>query len=144
LRISKASDRSDPQSARTARPARGFNLTQERSPRDCPGPASSRLDYKAYPKLAIPQYQDGKGNFVLPFGDRNLPVLNPLGVRPGTAGTPAGCGPGIRVQIPANALVDEGGNPPTGNVQVAPSTVDLISPEQMPATTRRSLGATPG
>lgn len=115
----------------TVDPRQPSNLTQERSPRDCPGPASSRLNFKAFPKLATPQYQDGKGNVVLPFGDRKLSNLNPLGRRPGTTSS-AGCGPGIRLQIAANSLVDEAGNPPTGNVQVALSTVDLMSPEQMP------------
>jgi len=43
-----------------------------------------------------------------------------------------GCGPGIRVQIPANSLVDGAGNPPTGPVQVALTTVDLAAPDGMP------------
>ena len=45
---------------------------------------------------------------------------------------PDGCGPGIRVQIPANSLVDSAGNPPTGPVQVALTTVDLAAPDGMP------------
>ena len=45
---------------------------------------------------------------------------------------PDGCGPGIRVQIPANSLVDSAGNPPSGPVQVALTTVDLAAPDGMP------------
>ena len=124
-------------SVSTVDPTKPINVTQKRTPRDCPGPASSRLNYKDHPKLAIPQYQDGKGNVVAAFGDQKLPVLNPLGAQLRTtaaapAAAAAGCGPGIGVQIPANALVDERGRAPAGTVQVALSTIDLLSPEQMP------------
>ena len=110
-------------SVTSVNPRLPINLTHERSQRDCPGPASSRLNVKAFPKLATPQYQDGKGNVVLPFGDGKLPTQFRV---------PPGCGPAIRVEIPANALVDAAGNPPSGNVDIALSTVDLLSPEQMP------------
>jgi hypothetical protein len=109
-------------------PAKAIDLTDEPKLRDCPGPASARLNYKAYPKLAVPQYQDGKGNVVQPFGDRKLPILNPLTAERGSEG----CGPGISVQIPPDALVDSAGKAPSGDVEVALSTVDLMSPEQMP------------
>lgn len=42
------------------------------------------------------------------------------------------CGPGIRVRIPANSLVDERGNPPSGPVNVELTTVDLDAPDAMP------------
>jgi uncharacterized repeat protein (TIGR01451 family) len=42
------------------------------------------------------------------------------------------CGPGIRVRIPANSLVDERGNPPSGPVNVELTTVDLEAPDAMP------------
>lgn len=42
------------------------------------------------------------------------------------------CPPGLRVQIPANALEDENGNPPPGNVQVSVGTYDILSPDGMP------------
>lgn len=45
---------------------------------------------------------------------------------------PDQCGPGIRVQIPADSLVDAGGNPPPGPVDVELSTVDLSAPDAMP------------
>lgn len=42
------------------------------------------------------------------------------------------CGPGMRVQIPANSLVDANGSPPPGMVQVAVGTYDILSPDGMP------------
>jgi mono/diheme cytochrome c family protein len=42
------------------------------------------------------------------------------------------CGPGISLSIPANSLVDKRGNPPSGPVTIELSTVDLMSPAQMP------------
>jgi hypothetical protein len=108
-------------------PTRDNEVVNQRDPRDCPGPASARLNWRDYPQLAQPQWQDGKGNVVAPFGKLEVPLPQ---VNPDER--PKECGPGIRVRIPANALVDERGQPPTGNVDVALSTVDLMSPEQMP------------
>jgi hypothetical protein len=42
-----------------------------------------------------------------------------------------GCGPGIRVLIPANSLVDADGNPPTGQVDIELATIDVRSPDGM-------------
>ena len=46
------------------------------------------------------------------------------------------CGPGVTAEIPLNALVDANGspwqNPPGGKINIAISTVDLSSPDQMP------------
>jgi plastocyanin len=42
------------------------------------------------------------------------------------------CGPGLRVQIPANSLVDSNGNPPPGNVEIAVGTYDILAPDGMP------------
>jgi hypothetical protein len=47
-------------------------------------------------------------------------------------GKPTECGPGIRVQIPANSLVDANGKPPSGPVQISLTTVDLPSRDGMP------------
>jgi hypothetical protein len=38
----------------------------------------------------------------------------------------------MSIEIPANALVDDAGNPPAGMVTVALSTVDLLAPDSMP------------
>lgn len=42
------------------------------------------------------------------------------------------CNDGIRVAIPANSLVDDSGNLPTGSVSVTVSTVDIYDPDSMP------------
>jgi len=44
---------------------------------------------------------------------------------------PRECGPGIRVRIRANTLVDEGGNPPAGPIKVFLTTNDLGAPDGM-------------
>jgi hypothetical protein len=119
-------------SVTTVDPTRSIKFTQERGPRDCPGPESSHLNYKDYPKLAVPQYQDGKGNVVRPFGDLKLSVLTPPDSKREAQAATTGCGLGISVEIPANALVDEAGRAPSGAVQLALSTVDLMSTQQMP------------
>jgi hypothetical protein len=107
-------------------PAADIDLRHDRGQRDCPGPASRFLDWKAYPGLAEPVFQDGKGNIIpRPPELKRLPGLpNDNDQRP--------CGPGIRVRIPANALVDSTGKAPTGLVDVTLSTVDVSSPGQMP------------
>ncbi|MDB5933375.1 MAG: hypothetical protein JWQ01_719 [Massilia sp.] len=127
----------------TVDPTQPINVVNQRRPTDCPGPGSARLDWKTYPAAAVLQWQDGKGNTVFPdpraetgalrqVGIGAAPALNrarlaaPLQHRRGT------CGAGMAVSIPANSLVDSRGNPPVGMVQVSVSTVDLMSPEQMP------------
>lgn len=42
------------------------------------------------------------------------------------------CEPGMRVQIPPNALVDAAGNPPPGTVNLSVGTYDILSPDGMP------------
>lgn len=42
------------------------------------------------------------------------------------------CGPGLRIFIPANSLVDSNGTPPPGNVDVAVSTFNILSPDGLP------------
>jgi hypothetical protein len=114
----------------SADPTVPINLTHVRSKRECPGPESVKLDWKGHPTLAIPQYQDGDGNVVpLPKGASKLPGLPSVDPRQEES---RGCGPGIRVAIPANGLVDANGLPPTGKVDIQLSTVDLATPDQMP------------
>jgi len=101
------------------------NIRFQFGTRNCPGPPSSYLNWREYPKLVQPQWQDGQSNVVAPFGE--LEVLLPGNRQPNRE-----CGPVIRVRIPANSLQDARGNPPVGNVNVTVSTIDLMSPEQMP------------
>lgn len=108
----------------TIDPTRNNDVVNERTPRDCPGPAANRLNWRGFPQLLNPQWQDGKGN-VIAAKRGEVPVPQP-------GGQQQNCGPGVRVRIAANSLQDQQGQPPAGNVQVALSTVDLRSPEQMP------------
>src|SRR5258706_328880 len=48
----------------SADPTKPIDLQNERAYRDCPGPPSARLDWKGHPALAVPEYQDGRGNVV--------------------------------------------------------------------------------
>ncbi len=105
-------------------PRLAIDVQDKRTQRDCPGPASLRLDTKTFPAAARPVWQDGKGHVIAPRKER--PPALPR------AQTSDGCGPGVRVRLPANALVDSQGQPPAGNVQIALSTVDVSSPDQMP------------
>jgi hypothetical protein len=52
-----------------------------------------------------------------------------------------GCGSGFRISIPANALVDADGNPPTGRVRVQVSTIDLRAPDAMPGDSSARLAS---
>ncbi len=132
-------------SVETADPTQPIKVLNRREPTDCPGPRSARLDWKDYPAAAKPQWQDGKGNVVFPNPRQGVGALKQVGLAADAAALEKGqarpplavktgnrCGPGISVVIPANALVDSDGNPPAGNVQVSLSTIDLLSPEQMP------------
>ncbi len=110
-------------------PTKSLDLKSKRSRRDCPGPASARLDWKSYPTLAVPQYQDGHGNIVpLPKEASQLPGLPNVQEKPDTRE----CGPGVRIQFKANSFVDANGNAPSGLVDVQMSTIDIQSPSQMP------------
>lgn len=64
--------------------------------------------------------------------DRNGYVIRVDTLRANDGTREQGCGPGMRVQIPANALVDANGNPPAGSVDVTVYTIDLRTPFDMP------------
>lgn len=110
-------------------PTKPIDLQNKRSSSECPGSSSAKLDWKGNPALAVPQYQDGRGNIVpLPKEASRLPEF------PNAQEQPAAreCGPGVRVAFKANSFEDADGKLPTGLVDVQISTVDLQSPDQMP------------
>ena len=121
----------------TADPFQGIQVADKRDPRNCLGPLSAALNWENFTKLMVPQFQDGKGNVVESF-DR-LEIMK-SGLRGNGTGFPQvgkdrgsrECGPGISIRIPAKSLEDQNGQPPIGPVEVSLSTVDLLSPEQMP------------
>jgi cytochrome c5 len=111
----------------TVDPTQPIDVQDRRTVRDCPGAVSLRFDSKTFPAGVKPVWQDGKGR-VIAAPKRERPTAAP---KPRPQQTD-GCGPGVRVRIPAGALVDSAGNPPVGPVQVSLSTVDISSPDQMP------------
>jgi hypothetical protein len=109
-------------------PKSPIDLTNTRSDRECPGAPSEQLDWKANPALGLPQVQDGGGELATGAAAAHCLVRLPIVRQPRTQE----CPPGVKVEIPADSLVDAGGNAPTGKVDVQLSTVDLDSPGQMP------------
>jgi cytochrome c5 len=138
----------------TVDPTQPIVLQHRRDERDCVGLSSSKVDWKPYLHADIFQWQDGRGNIVaLPdLGARDPKVVQhamrlvsrissalvgPLAEATKVRGQfnegRLPCTPGIKVEIPANALIDPSTNrAPSGPVQVALSTVDLTAPNQMP------------
>ena len=110
----------------TVDPRAPIEVVDQRDRRNCPGPLFERLNWRGFPKLAEPQWQDGRGNVVAPFARFDFPLGNLLDPKQ------RDCGPGISVRIPPDALVDGNGQPPNALVQVSLTTIDLQSPEQMP------------
>lgn len=107
----------------------------ERAPAECPGLASVRAGLGVAGKsLQTAQWQDGQGNIIDPPTAANLKesggVLLPPTLSRGKDGT--NCGPGFGVALPANSIVDAEGNPAKNPLNVTLSTVDLLSPDQMP------------
>ncbi len=135
----------------TINPTRDTTITHKRSERDCPGPDSVRANLGAAGKsLMPPQWQDGKGRVIDPpysSGDISSgrpanqrsrsrlvgrdQLTRPLIIMPRQLKLRR-CGPGMSVRIPAGSVLDTSGNPATTPFQVTISTVDLLSPQQMP------------
>lgn len=134
-------------------PTQPITLQHQRKGADCAGTGSSQINWEALLQPGLFQWQDGRGNTralpdlgardpkavenVLRLVSRLSPVLaKPLSAITGvtTRVTPDDlrCGPGIKVEIPANALEDSSKRLPPGNVQVALSAVSLAAPDQMP------------
>lgn len=135
-------------------PTKAIKLEFKRGDRDCQGPVTSRFEWNSYLGDGLFEWQDGRGNkrslsdaasrdpkgyrSVMQMLSRSNPALPrqfaKLGkVRYDQQQTTVPCSKGIQVEIPANALE----NPttkrtPTGNVDIALSTVDLSTSGQMP------------
>lgn len=111
----------------TVDPKKDIDVRDKRSSRDCPGPASLRFDTKAFPGGVRPVWQDGKGNVIAPDKTEKGRIPSLARYR-----RQDGCGPGARVRIKANSLQDASGKAPAGPVRISLSTVDIMSPDQMP------------
>lgn len=135
-------------------PTKPIVVQEKRSEKDCQGLVTSRIDWKPYLQAGVFDWQDRRGNSQA-LGDlgqrdpksvhnlmRLLGRMNSGLVRPFAEATGVGaniddrripCGPGIKVKIPANSLVEPRTNrPPTGSVRIALSSVDLRTGDQMP------------
>ena len=107
-------------------PKQAIELTDQTSQERCWGNPSSRFDWKATPLRDRIQFQDGTGKVV----EGKLPREDRLALA--AARQPRQCSPGIRVRIPANGLVDENQNPPSGLVDIKLSTIDIYAADAMP------------
>jgi hypothetical protein len=136
----------------TVDPTKTITIQHKRSSRDCPPPSATRLPWTKqgdrFGALLEASFQDGRGHTFSADevrrgraqGDKRFIMTPPLGVPIRIAGKTVEtrfklsqeCGPGVGVRIPANALVDSSGKLPTGKLQIALTTINLSSPEQMP------------
>jgi mono/diheme cytochrome c family protein/cytochrome c5 len=138
----------------TVDPTQPITLQQKRGKRDCQNSRASLIDWTPYLQPGLFDWQDQHGNSqaLSDFGKRDakgvqnvmrmLSRINPNLVKPLSQTTGIGgtiddrklpCGRGIKVNIPANSLVETGTNlPPNGNVRLALSTINLTTGDQMP------------
>lgn len=135
-------------------PTKPIMLQQKRSEKDCQGSVASRIDWTPYRQASVFDWQDGRGNsHALADLGRNNPksvqnlmrllgrmdnglvraIGDAAGVQPEIDDRRIPCGPGVKVQIPANSLVDPRTNlPPSGSVRIALSSVNLSNGTEMP------------
>jgi hypothetical protein len=138
----------------TVDPTLPIILQQQRSELDCPPPLASTIDWIPYLQPGVFDWQDKRGNSHaladLGISDpksvqnlmRLLSRINPAlakkfseatGVQGDVNDRRLPCGPGIKIEIPENSLVEIGTNrPPSGKVQIALSSVALTTGDQMP------------
>jgi len=115
-----------PATIQSVDPTRPIIVTDVLSLTNCTGSLTSGINWNDYPQQRIPRITDTFGQ--LTGGTIPADITQALNFIFG--GTD--CSPGISINIPANSLVDNSGNPPQGNVQVSLSTVDLYAPDSMP------------
>ncbi len=135
-------------------PTQTMQIAHQRRENGCTGSRASRIDWTSYLQPGVVDWQDGRGNTrslkelqqrdpkAVQGVARLMGRVNPLLARHFGALTggkfeyderPVPCLGGIRVEIPPNSLIDTSTKKaPTGNVQIAVSTVDLTAGDQMP------------
>lgn len=106
----------------TVDPTQPIDVTDTRKYQRC-GTAVSQIRVDSTSPAAKPVYED-KNGYVVPAPRRREP--------PRASDRGQGCGPGIRLQIPANSLQDANGTAPSGPVDVTLYTTDLRTPFDMP------------
>jgi hypothetical protein len=91
----------------------------------CSGPLRSQVDWSKYPDQYRPRYIDSEGNI---SWDVPAEVLRAVDFVENIST----CSPGITVNVPANSLVDQFGNPPQGEILASVYTVDIYDLGAMP------------
>ncbi|HYN82289.1 MAG TPA: PKD domain-containing protein [Gemmatimonadaceae bacterium] len=107
----------------TVDPTQPIDVTDGRKFQRC-GTILTRIRFDSGSVALRPVREDENGYVIQARKDRE-PVRNRENPR-----TP--CGPGMRLQIPANSLADANGNAPSGPVNVTLYTTDLRTPFDMP------------
>ena len=97
-------------------PTRAIRVHDQLSQTGCYGTLSSRVTAEDYERK-IPVYGD-----ITPSAKIVLGIIS----------RKTECSPGIVIEIPADSLVDDKNQPPSGPVDVSVSTVDLFAPDGMP------------
>lgn len=115
-----------PATTQSVDPTKTIVVRDVASQATCTGSLTSAINWNNYPQQRIPRIVDTFGE--LTSGSIPSEVTQALNLIFG--GTE--CSPGISITIPANSLADTSGNPPSGNVDVSVSTVDLYAPDSMP------------
>lgn len=110
-------------------PTNDLTIVDTRQRKRC-GSLSSGIDWKTFPRRADPERQDKDGNRV-PISGRDQKFVRDAVF---AAAAVRECPPGIKLFIPKNSMVDDGGNlPPSGAMLNAKlTTIDLRSPDGMP------------
>ena len=115
-----------PATIQSVDPTQAIIATDVLSQSNCTGSLTSGINWNDYPNKRIPRITDTFGQ--LAGGPIPTDITQALDIIfGGTA-----CSPGISISIPANSLVDDAGNAPTGNVELSLSTIDLYAPDSMP------------
>ncbi|MEK6282989.1 MAG: hypothetical protein AABN95_21740 [Acidobacteriota bacterium] len=140
----------------TADPTKPIKLRHKRSQKDCQGSVTSNIDWSSYLGRGLFEWQDGRGNIrslsELGRGDskaaqgimrllsrtnsalpRHFARVTNVKANYDEKQSVIPCSEGVQIELPANSLE----NPttklaPTGNVEVALSTVNLSAGDQMP------------
>ena len=91
----------------------------------CGGPIRSRVDWSRYPIQHKSLYVNSNGDVSWDVPDHVLRTLDFFE-------NSTSCNPGIMINLPANSLVDQNGNPPREKILASISTVDVYDPGAMP------------
>ena len=111
---------------RTADPSRPIVVEDPGGASDCPAPLRNRVDWTRFPGPRVQRFDQDDGRVTKgPY-----PPALQRAVDRVAAGAP--CAAGMSVRIPADALVDDSGRPPPGEVAVSVAAINRFAPDGMP------------